>query len=289
MKVIKVLNNSLVLVVDNQGHEKILMGKAIGYNKSTGYKIKDSDIEKVFVLENKEISKRIIQLANEIDAKYFIIAKTIIDYAKERYQMNLQEYIYLSLTDHIAFTVRRIKDNDIISNLYSAIIRQLNVQEYEIGEFAVNLISNEMNMFIPEEEISNIASHFINAQKNQKNHVKNDKIIDFVNSVLNIVKCYFSIEYDINSLGYNRFVLHLQSFGSQIILGNRVENSKNDSVYTHIFDLYPEEKDCVNKLDDFIKRKYNIKISNQETLYLIIHLHKILTETGGKKYDNIPE
>ena len=78
MKVIKVLNNSLVLVVDNQGHEKILMGRAIGYNKSTGYKIKDSDIEKVFVLENKEISKRIIQLANEIDAKYFIIAKSTL-------------------------------------------------------------------------------------------------------------------------------------------------------------------------------------------------------------------
>ena len=34
MRVIKVLNNSLVLALDNAGQESILMGKGIGFHKS---------------------------------------------------------------------------------------------------------------------------------------------------------------------------------------------------------------------------------------------------------------
>ena len=38
MRVIKVLNNSLVLALNDQGQETILMGKGIGYHKSIGYR-----------------------------------------------------------------------------------------------------------------------------------------------------------------------------------------------------------------------------------------------------------
>ena len=39
MQVVKVLNNSLVLAVNENGEEVILMGKGIGYKKSIGEKI----------------------------------------------------------------------------------------------------------------------------------------------------------------------------------------------------------------------------------------------------------
>ena len=48
MRVIKVLNNSLVLALDNAGQESILMGKGIGFHKSIGYEFQESEIEKVF-------------------------------------------------------------------------------------------------------------------------------------------------------------------------------------------------------------------------------------------------
>lgn len=56
MRVIKVLNNSLVLALDNAGQESILMGKGIGFHKSIGYEFQESEIEKVFVLKDKEVS-----------------------------------------------------------------------------------------------------------------------------------------------------------------------------------------------------------------------------------------
>lgn len=50
MRVIKVLNNSLVLALNDEGQEIILMGKGIGFQKTIGYKLSPKEIDKVFVL-----------------------------------------------------------------------------------------------------------------------------------------------------------------------------------------------------------------------------------------------
>lgn len=61
MRVIKVLNNSLVLALNDEGQEIILMGKGIGFQKTIGYKLSPKEIDKVFVLKDRELSRRIIR------------------------------------------------------------------------------------------------------------------------------------------------------------------------------------------------------------------------------------
>jgi len=47
MKVIKVLNNSLVLSTDSDNNEAIVMGKGIGFNSKVGDVLDPATIEKV--------------------------------------------------------------------------------------------------------------------------------------------------------------------------------------------------------------------------------------------------
>ena len=113
MRVIKVLNNSLVLALNDEGQEIILMGKGIGFQKTIGYKLSPKEIDKVFVLKDRELSRRIIRLAAETDSIYFEMAKSVIDYAVENYHMKLMDHIYLALTDHLAFAaVHEVVSND---------------------------------------------------------------------------------------------------------------------------------------------------------------------------------
>ena len=44
MRVIKVLNNSLIMALDEDGQEVILSGKGIGYKKAIGYELKENEI-----------------------------------------------------------------------------------------------------------------------------------------------------------------------------------------------------------------------------------------------------
>ena len=69
MQVLKVMNNSLVLALDEAGTECILMGKGIGYNKAIGHEIQDDEIEKVFILTDNKMLTNFVQLASTLDDK----------------------------------------------------------------------------------------------------------------------------------------------------------------------------------------------------------------------------
>ena len=49
-----------------------------------------------------------IRLAIDTKSIYFEIANQIIQYAIDKYEMKILDYLYLSLTDHISFCVKRV-------------------------------------------------------------------------------------------------------------------------------------------------------------------------------------
>lgn len=278
MQVVKVLNNSLVLVLNDMGQEVILMGKGIGYNKSAGYKMKESEIEKIFILKDKDISKNIIQLASEIDSQYFELAEQIITYAIEKYDMKLMEHIYLGLTDHISFAVRRIKNGIEIANFYTENLKIFNPNEFQVGIYACDLIKEKLGVEFPIDEASSIAFHFINAQQDNPYSMKNKKITEIVKGILDIVKYNFVIDYNEDSISYTRFVAHLRRFAQKIISPTLEPEDTNDIIFDNIFEMCYKEYYCVRKIGIFIKEKYHTNISKNEELYLTIHIHRILEE-----------
>lgn len=283
MQIIKILNNSIVLVLNDIGQEVILMGKGIGYNKSVGYQLNENDIEKVFILEEKDISKNITQLTSEIDNVYFELAEQVITYAVENYNMELIKHIYLGLTDHLFFAVKRIRDGIEIQNFYTENLKIFNPDEFQVGLYACCLIKEKMNIEFPIDEASSIAFHFINAQQNNPYSTKNKKISEVVKGILDIVKYTFIIKYDEESIAYIRFISHVRRFAQRVINSRQESEDTNDILFDNIFDTCYREYDCVKKIRIFVKEKYHTDISRQEELYLTIHIHRILEEYSLKK------
>ncbi|WP_227834827.1 CAT RNA binding domain-containing protein [Clostridioides sp. ES-S-0010-02] len=147
MYITKVLNNSLLLAKDDNDEEIILMGKGIGHNYKIGSELNKEDIEKTFVLHDENIKKSIVQLASEIDAEYFGIAQMIISYGIEKYNLKLMNHIYLALTDHIAFAVRRFKEGIMIENYYLFEIKEFNPKEYDIGKYAITVFKEVLETY----------------------------------------------------------------------------------------------------------------------------------------------
>lgn len=283
MQVIKILNNSIVLVLNDSGQEVILMGKGIGYNKSIGYQLNESEIEKVFILEDKDMSKNITQLTSEIDSIYFELAEQIIKYAVDNYNMELIKHIYLGLTDHLFFAVKRIRNGIEIENFYTENLKIFNPDEFQVGLYACHLIKEKMNIKFPIDEASGIAFHFINAQQNNPYSIKNKKISDVVKGILDIVKYTFNIKYNKEGIAYVRFISHVRRFAQRVINPVKESEDTNDILFDNIFDTCYREYDCVKKIRIFIKEKYHADISRQEELYLTIHIHRILEEHSLKR------
>lgn len=282
MYITKILNNSLVLAKDSSGNEIILMGKGLGHNHSVGYELKNEEIQKTFILKDEGIKKDIESLASEIDEVYFSIAQSIIAYAVTKYDMKLMNHIYLSLTDHISFAVKRFRSNIKIENYYMTDIQDFNPNEYDVGVYAIKLIDEILEIKLPLEEAFNIASHFINAQKDNPYSDKNKKVSKLVNDTLEIVRYHFAIIYNENSFYYKRFVNHLKSF-AQRFLDNQPSKEQVDFIYDQVRKNCRSEYECVKKINTYIEKEYNRSLPMPEELYLMIHIHKILSELDLNK------
>lgn len=278
MRVVKVLNNSLVLALDDTGKETILMGKGIGYHKSIGYQFQESEIEKVFVLKDKGISRNIIRLAAETDTVYFELAKSVIDYAIDNFGMRLMDHIYLSLTDHLSFAARRVKEGIVLQNFYTLEMKKFNPNEFQVGEYAVRLMSEQLGMEVPLDEAGNIAFHFINAQYDHPYNSQNLLITKTVNDILDIVKYSFGITYNEDGTPYSRYVTHVQLFVQRLVSRNQLPDEKSNLLYEQIMAVCGTEFDCVDKIQIYVMDKFSQKLTSQERMYLALHIHRVLEE-----------
>ena len=274
MQVVKVLNNSLVLAIDEEGRENILMGKGIGYNKAIGNILKPDEVEKVFILKDKGLSKDMIRLAAEVDGQYFEIAKAVIDFAIQAYDMRLMDYLYLSLTDHIAFAVERVKNGVTFQNFYSLEMKKLNPNEYAIGAYAIQLIHEKLNVQLPKDEAGSIAFHFINAQESGSQYDTTIEMVKTVSAILEIVKYHFGIVFDEDGFQYTRFLTHLRLFVQRLLSDEQVLE-QDDFLFRQIAGICNDEEECIKKIEIYVKNQFGKEITFQERVYLMIHIHRV--------------
>ncbi len=276
MKVIKVLNNSVIMAVDDTGNEVILMGKGLGFAKSIGCDLDEADIEKVFVLRDRSLLNDIISLATEIDSLYFELARATIDYAVEKYNMKLMDHIYLSLTDHISFAVRRFQEGKVFRNFYFLEMKQFNPRECDVARYCLDLIEQRVGVRLPDGELGYIAFHFINAQENNPYRDTDLQILEVVQNILEIIKYDLKIVYDTDSIAYSRLVTHLRLFAQRAVKNNLVKDNEQDFLYDHIVSTCQRSYKCVKKIGAFINSQFHVTLTKQEELYLVIYIHRLL-------------
>lgn len=281
MRVVKVLNNSVVLVLTKDGDEAILMGKGIGFGKSSGDSLDEQETEKIFALKDRNLARNIARLAAEIDPVIFEITKDVIDYAKNRYHMNLMDHIYLALTDHLAFAVKRVEEDLDVPGFYAVEIRRYNPNEYEVGRYTLRLLKERLGVELPTGECSNIAFHFINAQRDNPNNSNNRQMAEMVKGILDIVKYTFGLIYQEDTIAYSRFVTHLQAFAQRTVLGQQLPYEDMDFLYQEVIKQCQKEFACVQRIAHYMKERYQTEITLQEECYLTLHIHRVLEEHQG--------
>lgn len=120
-----------------------------------------------FVPNDKQ---NIIQLLQEVPEEYPEITKEIVFYAENVLNTHLNPHIYLTLTDHLHFAVKRDLQNIVVVKRVFWEMKTFYKKEYDIGLYALKLINKRLSVDLPEEEAANIAFHIINAQNDDINH-----------------------------------------------------------------------------------------------------------------------
>ncbi|MEK4303918.1 PRD domain-containing protein [Oceanobacillus sp. FSL K6-0251] len=202
MKITKVLNNNVVMSKDESNQEIVVMGKGLAFQKKTGDAIESSKVEKTFVLENSNVAKKLAELMKETSEIYLDLSYKILELAKSQLTYKLDNYLYVALTDHLSFAITRHKNGIDLKNPLLWEIRRYYKQEFQIALKALDMVEEDTGVRLVEDEAASIALHLVNSQLSGENMDTAIKVTELVNNILNIVRYYFKIELDEDSINY---------------------------------------------------------------------------------------
>ncbi len=272
-KITKVVNNNIVCSVDSNGNEIILRGLGIGFKKQIGSVIPEDKIEKIYKVADKLESNKLQQLFSEIPIEYIEVCSEIIDLAECTLGKKLNKNINITLTDHICFAIERKNKALEYKNALLSEIQNFYPIEYGIGKKAIELINKKLSIELSDDEAGFITLHIVNASLDTN---INDMvyITEMIQSVVEIVKKYYNMELNTETLNYSRFITHMKFFG-QRLFKNKIVADDDTMLQNMIKERYSHDYECAVKIRGYISAKYNKKISEEEMMFLTVHLRRI--------------
>lgn len=268
MKLLKKINNNFALAEDSNGEQIIVSGRGIGFQKMP---CEITDLHQI-TRTYYDIDSRYVGLIKEISEEVFDISSKIAQYAKKKIDVSYNPNMVFILSDHIQFCIERYKKNMTFEYPLSYDFRQLHKKETEIGEYAVNLLNKTFQIKIPIEESIGIAMNILNSETVSETQKTDFNVL--TSAITTIIESYFDIDIDRSSVNYSRFVTHLIYLFERVVQHKKI-TSENMKIYQSVVEETPETYRCVLKIKNYLLRKQNWYLEDEEILYLILHINRL--------------
>ncbi|MGH1763773.1 PRD domain-containing protein [Enterococcus faecalis] len=269
----KVLNQNAVLVLD-EGQEKVAVGKGVGFNKTKNDVLSRQLVERMFVMEPEGL-KKLQVLLSQIEDKYFLASEEIIQHAETVLGEKLNEHINIGLSDHIAFAAENIQNNIIVRNKLLSEIEILYSEEFAIAQWAVEYLTQTLEIPFSYDEAGYIAIHIHSARSGRTDNSKSIREVTIVSEIIHLIEQELAIDIhdDKNSLSYSRLVNHLRLFI------HRFQQNQYAVLDEEILEVvkkkYAESYEISKKVQVLLMRNFHYQVPNEELGYLSIHIERL--------------
>lgn len=272
-RVIKALNHNGILAIDMDTlKEYILLGKGIGFGKKVNERMEAPENTHIYLLQKETDRGSTKEIINNIEPEILEVASSIIMEAEKKFE-KVDENILCPLADHIAFAIKRIRNNEHISNPLTADIRALFSEEYDVACKGKEIIKEVLGIEINEDEIGYIALHIHSS-------LGTEKISQAMETARLVRDCITSIEHkigkiiDIKSLSYNRLMSHIKYMAARTLKGETIKLDMNDYIKERFQKSFEIAEDICRKLGS----ELNKEIKDVEIGYLAMHIERVFSD-----------
>lgn len=281
-KIVRVLNHNTVIATldDDKEVSKVkissedenaylLMGKGIGFGKKSGQEAELKEDSRVYSLQKCGERGDAKDIVEEVTPEYLEVADIVLEEAEKVFG-DIDRNILFSLADHIFYAVKRMKNNDRISNPLTDDIRLLFHMEYKVASCVIPVIQEKFGVLIDDDEVGYITLHVHSA-------IDDEKVSDAMQTARAVRQCIDIVEnamgkkIDVMSLAYNRLMNHVRYMIVRAIKGEKLKMSINDYMSVK----YPDEFAMAEKICDEISGMIKHKLNKVEIGYLAMHICRV--------------
>lgn len=275
-RIVQALNNNVALVKDAYGEQAVVMGLGITFKKSKGDLIVSDKIEKVFSLKSKESKNNFLTLLRDVPLDFITVTYDVIDSLTSKYHYPVQEYIYVTLTDHIYCAYKAILDNSYQKSEITRLSKDYK-KEYAMATEALERFRRQLLSDFPDDEVGRIALHFINAKSLtvdvKKSKVRTAKTL--LEQVQKVLKQYDIKRTKANAHFYDRLMVHLTYF-IEYLDRSRDDNLSLLEMEDQIKKAYPKAYQIADEIYRIITIETGIDDCRSERFYITLHIQRLL-------------
>ena len=277
MRFRKRLNNNVVVAVGDDGAEQVLFGRGLGFDLRNGEAIDMSRVEKTYVLADDPSSQKLQQLLAMISIEYVDVAQQIFERARATLPVPISDGVVLPLADHVHMAVSRARQGIDIRNMMLLEIRRFYRDEFLVGQYSTSLINERFGTSLADDEAGFIALHLVNAVLGSGEGTTSlTKITDVIKEIERIVRMHYAREINVESDQYRRFATHLKFFAERLFQDRIHRNDDVSRMLTAVSETYPEATGCVSRIGNFLAARHGHDMSDDERLYLTIHVAHVM-------------
>lgn len=275
-RIVQALNNNVALVKNEQDEQAVVMGLGIVFQKKKGDLITPSKVEKVFLLKTEESKENFLTLLKNIPLDILTVTYNMIDDLVAKYHFPVQEYLYVTLTDHVYSVYQKLLKGAYQESHLSDISAAY-VTEFQMAQEAVVILGQKLSVTFPDDEVGRMALHFINAKgdyevsdNNKEDATK--KVLALIEDKLAKNNIKRSTE---NSNLYDRLMIHLTYLINRLQM-NQQDNAALINLEEYVKTDYPKAYQIGQAIYDLIGQELKIDLSRSERVYLVIHIQRLL-------------
>lgn len=274
MLILKKINNNVALASSDAGEEIVVFGKGVGFHEMP-YELEDeSVIQRVF----RDVDEKCIGGFANIADDVLLVASDIVAMADKALDCALAGNLVVCLADHLRYALERTGDGIAIENPLSHEVAFVYPREVELGRRGIELVSERMGVNLPESEITSIALHLVNAEVDGMGSSQDMDLVMKSTVILEratqVIEGQLGQQLDRTSYAYVRFVAHLRFLIRRLMRGGCKE-TENSGLFRQAARDFPDAYRCAAGINEYLKRDYNWSCSDEEMLYLMMHVNRL--------------
>lgn len=274
-RIVQVLNNNVALVKNELGEQSVVMGLGVVFQKKKGDLVIADKIEKVFQLRTDESKEHFLTLLKDVPLDFITATYEVIDDLTHHYAYPVQNYVYVTLTDHIYLSYQALLKGTYQMSRLPDISKEYPL-EYDMAQQALTLFRQKLFADFPDDEVFKIALHFINA-KGEEVAKPQDSLRQQVSRLVEReLRRHGITRTKANSNCYDRFMIHQAYFVDRIEKQEQDRQPSLDSLATYIESQYPQAYQIAEAIGQVITGQTGLFLTKSELVYMALHIQRLL-------------
>ena len=272
MKVVRSINNNIAVCEDSAGNELIAMGKGIGFGKLPR-EVSLDEITSTFYNVDVQSLTGISGVPMEVLA----FADGVANRARNELPYQLSPNLVFTLADHIAFALKRARENMSVSMPLAFDVEQSYPAEYRIARQTVRRLRKEFLVALRDDEAAGIALNIVNskmtdAEPDERVRAQGDE--DMLEDVTEIIENSFNMTIDRATFAYSRYATHMNYLFRRLHGGESLGGQTSD-IYGDLRKGHPDIEACVEKITKHLIDAWSCELSDEERLYVFVHVSRL--------------